>query len=119
MKKHNSWERILDALTEPMTYHRVAGLVHLHPRTVARLLRDMLQERFIHIVGWEHYSAQGPMAAVYMRGNGRSVPRPKAMTGAEIARKRRANMDQNKRQAVLIKRRKAKPDIAASWIPRM
>jgi len=116
VNKHNSWERILTALSEPMTYHRLATFVHLHPRTVARILRDMEQEKFVHIARWEHCSVQGPMAAVYKKGNGQSVPRPRAMTSAEKARKSRANMDPRKKESVMARWRRVKPDFAASWL---
>jgi len=116
MKKHNSWGRVLEHLTTPMTNHQLASFVHLHQRTVGRILRDMHKEGLVHVVDWVHLSPPGPFTAVYAYGPGKSAPHPRPLTSVETSRRLRARMTLSERESMLQRRRIARPDIAASWI---
>lgn len=116
MRKNNSWDRVLNALTHPMTYHHLSTLVCLHPRTTARILRDMERSGLVHIYRWVHVYAQGPHAALYMQGEGVSAKRPKSLSNSKRTKRYRAQMSEAERESRLARRRKVKPDIASSWL---
>lgn len=116
MKRFNSWGKVLDALTQPMTSYDLAPEVHLVQRSVHNVLRQLHAEGLVHIVGWVHRAPPGPLTPIWAYGPGTDAPCPRPLTSAQKQARRRARLTVTQREAILLRRRVAKPDIAASWI---
>lgn len=115
MKRCQSWPKILEALTRPMTSYELAPQVHLVQRSTHNVLRQLHAESLVHIVGWVHRAPPGPLTPVWAYGPGRDAPCPRPLSGAQKMAKHRARLTSSQREALLIRRRVARPDLAASW----
>lgn len=116
MKARNSWSKVIDALVSPMTSYELAPLVYLEQRSVHNILKRLHAERLVHVVGWVHRAPPGPYTPIYSYGPGDDAKCPRPLTSAQKQARHRARLTVSQREAILLRRRVAKPDIAASWI---
>lgn len=84
-------DRILAALDKPRDRTELAGMVGLSVRATTSYLSALLDEseRRLHIHDWRRNSPGSP-TPLYLAGAGKDKRKPRPMTGAERARKRRA-----------------------------
>lgn len=85
--------QIISALQKngAMTYREIAEASGLSANTIknARYMDILVAQKRVHIVGWRRNQA-GPMTALYQAGEGRSVPRPAALSSAQKCRRARS-----------------------------
>ena len=119
MRKNSSKERILSKLTRPMTVKELARETFMDAHHLGKMLRRFRKEREVYICEWEQ---EDYPRALWMAGNSRDKPRPKAKTRAQVSEAYRARINQNpeRRALYLAKKRVARmevrPDIASTWI---
>lgn len=91
-KSSSGLERILEALkiNGPLMYREVADATGLSANTVknARMLEVLTAQGLVHISEWRR-NKNGPMAAVYSYGSGKSAIKPAALPRKEISRRHR------------------------------
>lgn len=101
-----------------MTVNELAKEAFMDPHHLGKMLRRFRSEGEVYICAWEQ---EDYPRALWMVGEGKDKPRPKAKTHAQISQayRDRLNKSPERRMIYLIKKRLArvKDKQPATWIP--
>lgn len=105
-------------MTRPMTTKELAKEAFMDAHHLGKMLRRFRSEGEVYICAWEQDDYP---RALWMVGEGKDKPRPKAKTPAQIGQAYRDRLNKNpeRRMIYLIKKRLArmKDKQPATWIP--
>lgn len=92
--RHNI-KRMLDALTEPMTYEQLAATLHMSDRSVRFYVQHLRQEPNKRVYLKEHLPASNGYMAQFALGSLPDAPRPARQSERERNAKYRAKVRSN------------------------
>ncbi len=93
----------------PMNCWDLAGAVHCHVRTAARVLMDMHKAGLVHVKEWQR--RQGAHLALYAFGPGEDAPRLANLTFKERRLRSRAKVSVEERDFASARRRQLRRKI--------
>lgn len=123
-------DRLVGALSTPMTRHEIQLAMHMGKRTVNTYIAKLMEEgnKRVYIKDWkrEQEGQKTHLRPVYAAGKKRDKKKPAPLTNAEINRRQYARIKANpekyaihlmkERHRMSMRNFKPRPDIAAAWL---